>query len=448
MRNKALTSTTFVGCYNHGILSFLFRSISVLVILLQQQQQQQLGFGRRNGDTTVVLFAAAFSSQQQPSKTSTKSITSGTGFGTPKSPTKSYDIDDSSVIQNLIKYLTTKPTSSSSSSKYKAELDNVVVGIDRGTHKRRGLYTTKTIGASEKILLRIPSDYAIALSDPINNGLDVPTLAHNGANYLRMYRNNPMLYERFQPYFDTLPTFQKGVVDVPPTISTPDYYSDEEIQLFEFPRLIQQIKQRQNDIEMVASETGFDKAELQYATWLVSTRSIPLAVSSNPSTTEDVDVQYDERGQVITKVESERHYIRVFVPFLDIVNHSSNQPNAKFTIIDSHKDDAWFALESLRPIPAGTEITIAYGSTVESSVDLLTNYGFVEPKNPVDKFMLRKGGDDCFTTLKDWTTSLEEDERILQMLNDESSQLSKEDTHLQKILQFRIQLKKSYPKKV
>eukprot|EP00980_Cylindrotheca_fusiformis_P017202 scaffold5296_cov215-Cylindrotheca_fusiformis.AAC.5 len=121
---------------------------------------------------------------------------------------------------------------------------------------------------------------------------------------------------------------------------------------------------------------------------------------------------------------------------LDMANHNSDQPNAKLTLIDPEKDDAWFALEATRPIKAGKEIVIAYGSGVESSVELFLNYGFVPHNNRIDEFMLAKGGDDAIASLDGWTTTLEEDKLMLEMA-------SGEDT-LKKILDFRIRLKESY----
>lgn len=119
-----------------------------------------------------------------------------------------------------------------------------------------------------------------------------------------------------------------------------------------------------------------------------------------------------------------------------MANHHSDQPNAKLTLIDPEKDDAWFALEATRPIKAGKEIVIAYGSGVDSSVELLLNYGFVPQSNKIDEFMLKKGGDDAIESLDGWTTSLEEDKTMLSMAED--------DERLRKILNFRIRLKESY----
>ena len=121
---------------------------------------------------------------------------------------------------------------------------------------------------------------------------------------------------------------------------------------------------------------------------------------------------------------------------IDMANHNSDQPNAKLTLVDPEKDDAWFALEATRPIKSGKEIVIAYGSGVESSVELFLNYGFIPKTNSIDALMLEKGGDGAITSLDGWTTSLEEDKSMLGM--------AEGDPTLSKILSFRIRLKESY----
>ena len=128
--------------------------------------------------------------------------------------------------------------------------------------------------------------------------------------------------------------------------------------------------------------------------------------------------------------------IRVLLPYLDMINHSSDNNNAELHLIDPEKDDAWFAIRATRPIKKGKEITISYGASgVETSAGLLMNYGFVPDKNNIDTFLLRKGGDDCSDSLDGWSTTLEEDE----------AQLSQATGNMVNILKLRIKMKKSYP---
>ena len=90
------------------------------------------------------------------------------------------------------------------------------------------------------------------------------------------------------------------------------------------------------------------------------------------------------------------------------------------------------ALVATRKISASSEITLNYGSS--SSLELLHNYGFVSVNNPVDKYMLQKGGDGVLK-LDEWTTTLDEDRQLLDLATND---------RLRTILQFRVQIKGSY----
>jgi hypothetical protein len=103
-------------------------------------------------------------------------------------------------------------------------------------------------------------------------------------------------------------------------------------------------------------------------------------------------------------------------------------------LIDPEKDEAWFAIRALKPIPKGSEITIQYGSGVDSSVELLNAYGFVPTSNKFDAMMLKKGGEDCIESLNDWTTTLQEDEE----------EFKSAEGNRRKTLALRIKLKKAY----
>ena len=128
--------------------------------------------------------------------------------------------------------------------------------------------------------------------------------------------------------------------------------------------------------------------------------------------------------------------IRVLLPYLDMINHSSDKANAELHLIDPDKDDAWFAIRATRPIKQGKEITISYGASgVETSVGLLMNYGFVPEFNRIDAMLLGKGGEDCIESLDGWSTTLEEDE----------SQLQQATGNLVNVLKLRAKLKRSYP---
>jgi hypothetical protein len=340
---------------------------------------------------------------------------SGKGFGASKEPTLLHTPDTSPSTQKLVEFLKANNAKGVAGGA-------VEVGVYNG---RRGLFATKNIKKDETVFM-IPSDCALALSDPADP--TEKTQADDGLGFLNMYWNNPKNRQMWAPYLDTLPTKE---LNFDPT---PDYLSDDEIELLEFPRLINRIRNRKKKIETLASENGIDYDELQFSTWLVSSRAFNIEIAA-PA---DSEVKYDERGQVIAKAKKVSQSVRVLVPFMDLVNHESISPNCRMNIIDPDRDESWFALEATRPIPAGRELLITYGGGILSSVELFSDYGFIPDQNKVDAIMLRKGGDGCITSADGWTTTLEEDQNMITMIEEES------DNSLKKILDFRIKLKKAY----
>lgn len=386
-------------CYN-GVIQFSLR-ILVLVLLLESVQG---------------LATKARSSKNN------NSAAGGKGFGASKEPTLLHTPDTAESTQRLIQFLKAQNAKG-------VEQGVVEIGIKDG---KRGMFATQNI-KKDQIVCMIPSNVALALSDPSKKGEDAPTFAHGGLNFLQMYCNKPEARQMWAPYLDTLPKNKNSPYFDP----TPDYYSEEEIELLEFPRLIKNIRQRKQDIAELAKANGMTYEELQFATWLVSSRAFNINLAEEDKTTDD-ESQFDERGQLIAKAGSGLKSIRVMVPFLDMVNHDSMTPNCRFTMIDPEKDDAWFAIEANRPIPVGKEIKIAYRFGVYSTVELLLNYGFVPEQNKVDTIMLRKGGDDTIASLDGWTTTLEEDQSMLNMMEADVS------SPLKKILEFRKTLKEAY----
>ena len=329
------------------------------------------------------------------------------GFGAKKNVVSTtHTPDTSATTEALVKFL--------QSQKSKGLNDGVEIGYDVSTN-RRGMYTRRPFKRGE-LLCQIPSDCALALSDPQLGGSDVPTIAHAGRNLILMYLTDETAKQVWKPYLDTLPTRH---VQFDPT---PDFYSEDEIQQFEFPRAIERVQQRKREIEELAKKEQMTVEELQFATWLVSSRSFSIQITAGG----DASV-----GDRISKPSKS---IRVLLPFHDMINHSSNNPNAELHLIDPEKDEAWFAIRATRPIPQGKEVTICYGTGVDSSVELQGNYGFVPEDNKIDALMLRKGGEGCIEGISGWNTTLDED-------------LAAHDTaegNMRSVLALRIKLKKAY----
>ncbi|KAI2498815.1 hypothetical protein MHU86_15668 [Fragilaria crotonensis] len=306
----------------------------------------------------------------------------GVGFGN-KAPTLIHDACEDPDILNLLDFLVKKQG---------AILDS---GIEVGVSKEtgiRGVFCTRSFNKGE-ILCQVPSDAALALSDPSS-------------------KEDISLAQAESTHFDP----------------TPDFYDNEELELLEFPRLVNLAQKRQKELTDIASQNpDLTLEQIQFAAWIVSTRALGIPITEG-------EPQVDDKGRpILTK---NTRLLRVLVPFLDLVNHSSNSPNTELHLIDPEKDNAWFALKATRDIQAGKELLYSYGNGVESSVELLANYGFVPKENKMDALMLKKGGDDTLTTLDAWSTTLEEDETMLQDVGVDGGRL-------RTILEFRARMKKA-----
>mmetsp|Transcript_9346 Transcript_9346/g.21384 ORF Transcript_9346/g.21384 Transcript_9346/m.21384 type:complete len:382 (+) Transcript_9346:215-1360(+) len=283
----------------------------------------------------------------------------------------------------------------------------------------RGMYANKSFRKGD-IVCKIPSDVALALTDP-SSATDVADGVADGAmNFIQWYASNEEAKQTWRAYLDTLPT--KDMHFDP----TPDFYSEQEIQALEFPKIVADTTERKQQIANLAQKSGvvsFD--ELQFATWLVASRSFAIKISVD-------DGELVREGAVSTREK----VIRVLLPYLDMINHSSDNANAELHLIDPEKDDAWFAIRATRPIKKGKEISISYGASgVETSLGLLSNYGFVPEENKIDELFLKKGGDNCIETLGGWSTTLAEDEL----------ELERATGNMVNVLKLRIKLKRSYP---
>ena len=199
-------------------------------------------------------------------------------------------------------------------------------------------------------------------------------------------------------------------------------------------RIIRQ--ERQEDIQKVADRHNTDKDELQFATWLTKSRCFTIL------RLKQVD-PINDPGKKTIQIRS------VMIPLLDMINHSSDQPNAELEVIETKiEDESFYALQATRPIKANEEITISYGSGQDSSLDLFMNYGFVPYSNPFDIDFLRseiqqESGSDCFTRPDQWSTTLKEDEEQLASMERAAISKSNSEDIRRRILEFRIQMKRA-----
>lgn len=381
-----------------SIFMFRLRQVFTMVLFIQRAAAVFL--------TCVALqthgFAISSSSSSGKKLLTNNKAKGGRGFGAPS--VANFTPDTSPELSTLRQFLTSQG----------GVLDDIQIGYNN-QNSLRGLYATRALKKGD-IICKIPSDLALALSDPQLGGSDVPTFAHSARNLLQMYMHDDQFKDTWQPYLDTLPTMDSSQFD-----ETPDFWSMDEIRELEFPRAVKQALQRKEQVENLALEENLTLEELQFVTWLVSSRCFLLQITAG-------------NDPQSARASPPSKSIRVLVPYIDMINHSSNAPNAELHLIDPEKDEAWFAIRALKPIPKGSEITIQYGSGVDSSVELLNAYGFVPTSNKFDAMMLKKGGEDCIESLNDWTTTLQEDEE----------EFKSAEGNRRKTLALRIKLKKAY----
>lgn len=107
--------------------------------------------------------------------------------------------DESPSTQNLLNFLL----------QWKSEgLGNEDSGTEVGFNTSngiRGLYATKPFKKNE-ILCKIPSDVALALTDPSIATGEQESVADGAGNFLEWYANNEQARVMWTAYLDTLPT--------------------------------------------------------------------------------------------------------------------------------------------------------------------------------------------------------------------------------------------------
>jgi hypothetical protein len=271
---------------------------------------------------------------------------------------------------------------------------------------RRGLYAVEDCPAGDYIFA-IPLQSALIIEEDESND------AERGLKLLSLQEENKK--SKWACYFEALPT-KDDQFD-----PTPDFWSDEQIQQLESPRLIQNVLARKQRIRDLSKQQNIPLDDLQFATWLVESRSLTLL--------RELEGQSDEEDESLNDAFETTS---VIIPIVDMINHSSDRPNAELDVLfyeDSMEEngdgeiqvvvgadgsgDAFYAVVATEDIPAGTEIKISYGTGEDSSIELIQNYGFVPPDNSFDDPSIGTDDDSCFLPESSWSSTLEEDEIAL-----------------------------------
>lgn len=269
--------------------------------------------------------------------------------------------------------------------------------------------------------------------------------------------------QEWEPYIRVLPT-RKEAFD-----PTPDFWTEEQIRALELPIVVERALSKRKCVDSFADETLggpnqpiVSKDDLRFATWLVNSRAITIIFETREddcdedtgnNSDDEIDCDKDEMDDDEIDDDDGITSMCVLVPLLDMINHSSENPNAYFAVLgddDEEGDDSdneenlYYAVVATRQLHQGEEVLISYGSEEDSSVELLLQYGFVPETNPFDvdfweTFYLEndasKDGDKDITF---WSTTLQDDEDRLESLEENTSDIDRT------ILQFRIRMKRAY----
>lgn len=311
-----------------------------------------------------------------------KTNSGGRGFGSPNKQHKQpqapparwgYKRDDSPIVKEMVDLLVKLECEG-----LDPNVGAIEIGFGLATGGMRGVFAKEDLGAGE-FIAAVPFPATLVVMEDEGESI---TDAQRGLILLRRYLNPSVEQTQWRPYLDCLPT-KEFCFD-----PTPDFWNDDEIQLLEFPRIVNEAFRRKEQVRQLAADEGVDCDQLQFATWLAKSRCFSILKVRD--------------GHIKTK--------SVLIPFFDMINHSSNEPNTELQLVEAaSEDESFYAIRTIRPIPTGKEITISYGTKSDSSVEHLMNYGLIEESNKFDIEMLQYGGDDCLNRMDDWSTTLEED---------------------------------------
>ena len=312
-------------------------------------------------------FAGGGRKSRKPNKT-TANRKSG-GFGSQKPPPKQrhYIPDTSAKTANLIQFLQAHEAEGFGSTR-KSDDENeeeeedicmTEIGFSAQPDGLRGLYATKNIQPGE-FMCAIPFPVALVVED---EDVHLETDAERGLAFCTKFYNSRQQDTTTGDGFwtDYLATLPRRDAQFDPT---PDFFDLDDIEALELPRLVQEAKERKAQIEALTAnnEHTVSLKDLQFATWIVKTRAF-TTLKRSPTSSDELQTR------------------SILIPYLDMINHSSQHSNAAIEVIETPHapEESFYALQCTRPIAQGQEITIQYGTGEETCADFLVNYGFLPP---------------------------------------------------------------------
>jgi hypothetical protein len=258
-----------------------------------------------------------------------------------------------------------------------ANLANVAIADFGGL---RGVMATHSIAAGEEIVA-IPASCAVDLgvqgSDPVPAALRM--LARREAD-----EGTPR-----EAYYATLPPPDS------PDLCTPDFFSEKEIQMLQWPPLIMAVRKRSATLRKALGRTapsgdtpitqlaiaGGRMRELRWAVWLVQSR-------------------------VLTVMGPDGDGHKLLIPFIDMFNHRAGSKHYL-----TGRTDGMLRVVAGRPVSVGDQIEIVYGTPETSNADFLGYYGFVDSAAAAADEALLKAHPEAKPMLLQ--TSVQDDEALL-----------------------------------
>ena len=159
-----------------------------------------LGLLALGGIPTAAPFAVSSSNSPKRKKVTNQGKAAG-GFGkkADSAVPLTHTRDESPTTQTLINFLLQWKSEGLGGTDAGTE-----VGYDMNT-SMRGMYATKPFKKGE-IVCKIPSDVALALTDPSEATGEEQTVADGAVNFLQWYQHKPEARQMWSAYLDTLPT--------------------------------------------------------------------------------------------------------------------------------------------------------------------------------------------------------------------------------------------------
>lgn len=192
----------------------------------------------------------------------------------------------------------------------------------------RGLVALRDIAEGEPIV-QLPLVGAIELANA-SNYKDPSTAA---LAFLRLHRAaRDSISEADAPYFDLVPV--RGSAEM---VSMPDFFTDDELEMLQFPPVVEKTRRRQQLCKDCAAEHDLDAEELQWALCATVQRTFT----------------------VLSPVDG---LLRLLLPGIDFFNHDSNSEHNFRVLWTLHGEfGGLFKVVAGSAIKRGEEIRICYG---------------------------------------------------------------------------------------